>query len=168
MKIKYPVYDISGFELYYDEGDSSIYTYIPSKGGSLLIDTKSVNGDSLGIRRAVLRGMDVPLLPLRRSLPDVVSLVLCRANQIIDSNGNIFTIARKGRKKLKTYKIKEIYTSSAEEGKYVLVLHGHTKRIIVEELPPIGNIYVSLLQDERLGDIFAGYSTIPQEKMVRA
>lgn len=168
MKIKYPVYDISNIELFYDDDiEGTIYTHIPNKGGTLILDCTGIDSDNLGVRRAILRGKGAPLYPLNRGLPDVVALVLSKATQIIDTAGNIFTIAKTGRKRLKTYQIKEIYTG-ADDDKFVLVLRKHTKRIVVDTLPPVGHIYVTLLQDERLGDIFAGYSVIPQDRMIRA
>lgn len=167
MKIEYPVYDITGIEVFYDDDDGSIYTHIPSKGGTLIIDCTTIEAETLGLRRAVLRGQGAPMYPLRRALPDVVALVLSKSKQIIDSKGKVFTINKTGKKILKTYLIKEIYTGT-DDGRFVIVLDKHTKRIIVDQLPPLGHIYVSLIQDERLGDIFAGYSSIPQERMIRA
>lgn len=166
MKIIYPVYDITNVEVFYDE-DGTIYTHIPNKGGTLILDCTSIAGDTLGLRRAALRGAGAPLYPLKRAIPDVTALVLSKSKAIIDSKGNIFTLARSAKKRLKTYKIKEIYIGN-EPNKFVLVLHNHTKRIVTDELPPFGHIYVSLIRDERVGDIFAGYSPVSQDRMIRA
>lgn len=166
MKITYPVYDITGVELFYDD-DGTVYTHIPNKGGTLILDCTAIDDSNFGIRRAILRGKGAPLYPLNRGIADVVGVVLSKARQIIDSRGQVFNLSRSTKKRLKTYQIKEIYTGN-EDGKYVLVLKQHTKRVVVEELPPFGHIFVTFLQDDRLGDIFAGYSSIPQDKMVRA
>lgn len=166
MKIEYPVYDITGIDLYYDE-DGTVYTHLGGRRGTLVIDCTTLPSEDFGIRRAILRSENAPMYPLKKGLPDVVAVVLTKARQIIDSKGQVFKLTRNSQKALKTYVIKEIYTGD-EEGKYVLVLRGHTKRIVVTELPSVGNTFVTLLQDDRIGDVFAGYSSIPQERMVKA
>lgn len=71
-----------------------------------LVDDKNMPGETLGIRR--LQTPFKNLLPLRKSVNDLIGVLKQRKNTFVDSDGNVFIYQKTKFTSLKYYKIRKI------------------------------------------------------------
>lgn len=110
-----------GFVDYDAEGDRYVSKYI-------IIDDKSIQGDTLGIRRLKLKLQNVPLYRINKAIYSVGDLIRLASTRpwIIDSKGTIFKYEKKVTAPLTCHKIQKILRS--DKGMYILQLEGVPER----------------------------------------
>ena len=78
--------------------------------GLRIVDDKSVQGNTIGIRRLKLKSMNISLFPIRQALYFLVDLIKIakQTTWFIDTSGKIFQYRKTSRAKLTAHKIKKV------------------------------------------------------------
>lgn len=122
----------------------------------MVLDETNMPGKTLGVRRIQCGRKD--LLPLKKAVMDLPSLIQCKTKFFIDNTGYPFIYQKTYNSKLKSYRIKRI---EKKEIASLLWLEGLAAPFTIER-PPLNNpTYVRILHYQGSPWLFYDYVRSP-------
>lgn len=100
----------------------------------MVVDEKNMPGETLGVRRLQCGRRD--LLPLKRAIVDIPTLLQCKSKNFIDSKGKPFIYEKTYSSKLKCYRVKKV---EKKDSASLLWLYNVTYPITIPR-PPVSNL----------------------------
>jgi hypothetical protein len=135
-KVRFPVFKLRSDELRFYKN----ILYCEDK----IVDDKSVEGSSLGVRR--LRVNSKELYPLRDCAFDFLSMIRAGYKHFIDSNGKAFTYRKTKSCKIRSYRIDRV---EHKDHYSTLKVKGLSKVFILPRPPPAGYFWANIIFFDR-------------------